>query len=171
MEEGAGTRQQWQSRAASPQLTGRHAYSSLVPGRMSPTMFLLSGKHPGEEAELPHSLFWAAFPPPPPPRVPHSYCLCRNSVAINPPLPTGTARLFFPASSPPPSRAVCVPQHCKKTLGSSFCLAEERRGTVLEVKPQHPQPSRPTWRWAGGSYERSTSSLTWGRTGAGHPHS
>lgn len=144
---------------------------------------LLSGRHPGGETELPHSLFWAAFPPQPAPRVLHIYCLWRNSAAINPPLPAGTAHLCFPASSPSPPRAVCgVPHPSKKILGVSYCLARGRRGTMLEAKPQRLQPSLPQhreagphgcpgWRLAGGSYEHPTRPLRWGRTGAGHPHS
>lgn len=150
-----------------PGLIGRHAHCSFFPGRMSPPWSLLSGKHPGGEAELPHSLFWAAFPHPPSPRVPHSYCLCRNSVAINPPMSTGAACLCFPASSPSPPRAICgAPHPSKKILGVSYCLARERRGTVQEAKPQCLQPSLPQHREAhphrhpGGSQECPTRPLS-----------
>lgn len=151
----------------------------LFQAGQAPPCSLLSGKHPGGEAELPHSLFWAAFRPPPSPRVLHSYCLCRNSAAINPPLPTGAA---LPALHlPEPCLVCCSPP---KNYRGSQCLARER-GEAPCWKPNpnaHSHPSLPQhgearpwgcpgWRWAGGSYEHPTRPPSWGRTGASHPRS
>lgn len=161
--EGAGTRQRWQSRAASPRLTGGHAHSSLIPGRMSLPCSLLSGDHPGGEAKLPHSLFWAAFPPPPPPRVLHSYCLCRNSAAINPPPPAGAARLCF---LPPEPCMVCHSPP-KEYWGSSTAQLEREEALSWKSTPcahSHPCPSM--WRLVpmgaegGGGQEGSLGCLT-----------
>lgn len=142
VEEAVRMRQQWQSRAVSPGLPGRHAHSSLVPGRTCPSCSLLSGEYPGGQAELPHSLFWAAFPPPLSPRVPHSYCLCRNSAAVNPPLPTGTA-LVLPCLLPISSQScVWCATSLPKVLGVCYSLTRARRGTGSQTPVPTAIPAR-----------------------------